>query len=133
MCGTSTHDGKDLPFDPRRAMLVRTIVLQRVFGSEIEPRHPPDDGLTVHANSHLSYLTSFDAKATPPKTPAFWDIVDANRAPEDAELADVLDEMGKPGSRGDAGSSPAVVPNSWGQSNHHSLDLVERHFLGQRS
>src|SRR5262249_23764392 len=27
---------------------------------------------------------------------AFWDIVDANRAPEDAELADVLDKMGNP-------------------------------------
>ncbi len=29
---------QDLPFDPRRAMLVRMIDLQRVFGSEIEPR-----------------------------------------------------------------------------------------------
>ena len=35
-------------------------------------------------------------KAPPPKTPAFWDIVDANRAPEDAELADILDKLGKP-------------------------------------
>ncbi len=29
---------RDLPFDPRRAMLVRTIDLERVFGSEIETR-----------------------------------------------------------------------------------------------
>jgi hypothetical protein len=29
---------QDLPFDPRCAMLVRMIDLQRVFGSEIEPR-----------------------------------------------------------------------------------------------
>jgi hypothetical protein len=41
-------------------------------------------------------LTSFDPKAPPPKTAAFWDIVDANRAPEDAELADALDAMGNP-------------------------------------
>ena len=41
-------------------------------------------------------LSGFDAKAPPPKTPAFWAIVDANRAPEDAELADVLDQIGKP-------------------------------------
>jgi hypothetical protein len=41
-------------------------------------------------------LTFFDAKAPPPKTAAFWDIVDANRSPEDAELADVLDRMGNP-------------------------------------
>jgi hypothetical protein len=31
-----------------------------------------------------------------PKTPAFWDIVNASYAPEDAELADVLDKMGNP-------------------------------------
>jgi hypothetical protein len=41
-------------------------------------------------------LTGFDPKAPPPKTAAFWDIVDANRAPEDAELADVLDVVGNP-------------------------------------
>ena len=32
----------------------------------------------------------------PPKTSAFWDIVDANRAPEDAELADALDKLDNP-------------------------------------
>lgn len=41
-------------------------------------------------------LASFDPKAPPPKTPAFWEIADASRAPEDAELADVLDKMGNP-------------------------------------
>jgi hypothetical protein len=41
-------------------------------------------------------LSGFDAKAPPPKTAAFWAIVDANRAPEDAELADVLDKLGNP-------------------------------------
>jgi hypothetical protein len=41
-------------------------------------------------------LSSFNPKAPPPKTPAFWDIVDASRAPEDAELADVIDKMGNP-------------------------------------
>ena len=38
-------------------------------------------------------LSGFDAKAPPPKTPAFWDIVNASQAPEDAELADVLDAL----------------------------------------
>jgi hypothetical protein len=41
-------------------------------------------------------LSGFNPKAPPPKTAAFWSIVDANRAPEDAELADVLDELGSP-------------------------------------
>jgi len=29
---------EDLPFDPRRAMMVRMIDLQRVFEAEMEPR-----------------------------------------------------------------------------------------------
>jgi hypothetical protein len=41
-------------------------------------------------------LSDFNAKAPPPKTAAFWDIVDANRAPEDSELADLLDKLGNP-------------------------------------
>jgi hypothetical protein len=51
-----------------------------------------------HVAAYLAELdvTSFDPKAPPTKTNAFWDIVDANHAPEDAELADVLDEMGRP-------------------------------------
>ena len=51
-----------------------------------------------HISAYLAELdlSDFDPKAPPPKTPAFWDIVDANRAPEDAELADVLDRMENP-------------------------------------
>ena len=49
--------------------------------------------------AHLAELdiSGFDPKAPPPKTPAFWDIVDANRTPEDAELADILDDLKNPG------------------------------------
>ena len=32
-------------------------------------------------------LSNFDAKAPPAKTQAFWEIADASRAPEDAEMA----------------------------------------------
>jgi hypothetical protein len=41
-------------------------------------------------------LSKFDAKAPPPKTEAWWAIVDSNRAPEEAELADVIDTLGNP-------------------------------------
>jgi hypothetical protein len=44
----------------------------------------------------LPSSTSAHAKAPPPKTPAFWAIVDANRAPEEGELADILDGLGNP-------------------------------------
>jgi hypothetical protein len=41
-------------------------------------------------------LSQFDPKAPPPKTPAFWAIVDANRAPEEAELTDLIEQLGNP-------------------------------------
>jgi hypothetical protein len=41
-------------------------------------------------------IRGFNAKAPPPKTPAFWAIVDANRAPEESELADLLDALDNP-------------------------------------
>ena len=51
-----------------------------------------------HVAAYLASLniSQFDPKAPPPKTAAFWDIVDANRSNEDAELADTLDRMGNP-------------------------------------
>jgi hypothetical protein len=38
----------------------------------------------------------FNPKAPPPKTEAWWAIVTSSMAPEDAELNDVLDAMGRP-------------------------------------
>jgi len=57
-----------------------------------------DNGGFGHVAALLAELelSLFNPKAPPPKTAAFWDIVDANRAPEDAELADVLDGLGNP-------------------------------------
>jgi hypothetical protein len=41
-------------------------------------------------------ISSFNPKAPPEKTQAFWEIVNANRAPEDDEMADALEELGRP-------------------------------------
>ena len=51
-----------------------------------------------HVAAYLNALdiSDFDPKAPPPRTPAFWDIVAASSAPEDAELADLLDALGNP-------------------------------------
>jgi hypothetical protein len=66
-----------------------------------------ENGGYGHVAAYLAKLdlSDFDPKAPPPKTAAFWDIVDASRAPEDAELADVLDGLGKP----DVGNSGAII------------------------
>jgi uncharacterized protein DUF5906 len=57
-----------------------------------------DAGGSAHVAAYLTELdiSTFDPKAPPPKTEAFWAIVDANRAPEDAELVEVLEKMGNP-------------------------------------
>jgi hypothetical protein len=41
-------------------------------------------------------LSKFNPRATPERTPAWWDIVNANRMGEDADLADCLDKLGNP-------------------------------------
>jgi hypothetical protein len=56
-----------------------------------------DRGLE-HVAAYLTEfdLSSFNPKAPPPKTSAFWDIVNVNLAPEEAELRDALDQLGGP-------------------------------------
>jgi Family of unknown function (DUF5906) len=51
-----------------------------------------------HVAAYLATLdvSAFDPKAPPPKTPVFWEIVGLNCAPEDAELADVIEALGNP-------------------------------------
>ena len=41
-------------------------------------------------------ISAFDPKAPPRKTEAFWEIVYASNAPEDADLADIIDLLGSP-------------------------------------
>ena len=59
-------------------------------------------GITIGGMRHVAAflmqrdISGFDPKAPPPKTPAFWAIVDANRASEESELADILDRLGNP-------------------------------------
>jgi hypothetical protein len=56
------------------------------------------DGGINHVVAYLASvdLSQFDPKAPPPKTPAWYEIVDANRSPEDAELDDILEALGRP-------------------------------------
>ena len=104
-CGviiTTNHktDGIYLPADDRRHFVAWSDCEKGDF--------PPEywnglwswykNGGYAHVAAFLSRLniSSFDPKAPPTKTPAFWEIADANRAPEDAELADVIDKLGNP-------------------------------------
>jgi hypothetical protein len=96
-------DGIYLPADDRRHYVAWSTLTKEDFCPEYWNKlwHWYDhDGGDRHVAAYLAGLdlsnTYFDAKAPPPKTAAFWAVVDANRAPEDAELADVLDALKNP-------------------------------------
>jgi hypothetical protein len=56
-------------------------------------------------------IIKFDPKAPPPKTAAFWEIVDAGQAPEEAEITDVLDALGNP----NVVTIEQLVAKAWGE------------------
>ena len=99
---TTNHkaDGIYLPADDRRHFVAWSDLTKEDF--------PPDYWKTLwdwyerggygHVATYLAELdiSAFNPKAPPPKTNAFWDIVDASRAPEEAELADAIDQLGNP-------------------------------------
>jgi phage/plasmid primase-like uncharacterized protein len=99
---TSNHktDGIFLPADDRRHF----VAWSELTKDDFSPGYWNDiwrwyaAGGNGHVAAYLATLdlSPFDPKAPPPKTEAFWAIVDASRAPEDAELADVLDSLGNP-------------------------------------
>jgi hypothetical protein len=93
-------DGIYLPADDRRHYVAWSDLRKEDFGPNYWKNLWGwyENGGYEHVAAYLSELdiSSFDPKAPPPKTAAFWDIVDANRAPEDAELADLLDKMKNP-------------------------------------
>ena len=99
---TTNHktDGVYLPADDRRHFVGWSDLAKENFDQDYWNSlwRWYDQGGAEHVAAYLAELNlaSFDAKAPPPKTRAFWDIVNASRAPEDAELQDVLDELRNP-------------------------------------
>jgi hypothetical protein len=88
------------------------------------------DGGFEHVAAYLTELdiSEFDPKAPPPKTPAFWEIVNVNQAPEDAELADVLDELGNP----DAVTAAELIAAAKGGISEWLMDRRNRRALPHR-
>jgi hypothetical protein len=99
---TTNHksDGIFLPPDDRRHFVAWTNLTKEEFDASYWSSlwNWYASGGFSHVAAYLRELdiSEFDPKAPPPKTPAFWDIVNANRPPEDGELADVLDALGNP-------------------------------------
>jgi hypothetical protein len=83
-----------------------------------------------HVSAHLAELDliGFNPKAPPPKTAAWWDIVDASRAPEDGELADVIDALGNP----DALTLVHLMAKATGDTQEWLLDRKNRRKIPYR-
>lgn len=105
VCGvvmTTNHKtaGLYLPADDRRHYVAWSSLTKEEFSQDYWQKLWKwyADGGVRHVAAYLAEvdLSKFDPKAPPPQTPAFFDIVDANRSPEDAELADALDKLGNP-------------------------------------
>jgi hypothetical protein len=105
VCGvviTSNHktDGIYLPADDRRHYVAWSDARREDFSAEYWTSlyRWYEAGGKNNVVAYLSQLdlSGFDAKAPPPKTDAFWAIVSASRAPEDAEMADTLDKLAYP-------------------------------------
>jgi hypothetical protein len=99
---TTNHktDGLYLPADDRRHYVAWSDYRKEDFAPEYWNALWGfyADGGFAHVTAYLSELdlSGFDPKAPPPKTPAFWQIVSVNAAPEDAGLMDILDKLGPP-------------------------------------
>jgi hypothetical protein len=96
---TSNHKtgGLYLPADDRRHFVAWSSLTKEDFTSEYWTGLYKwfGDGGTEHVAHYLQTLdiSDFDPKAPPPKTTAWWEIVNASRAPEDGEMSDALEKL----------------------------------------
>ena len=99
---TTNHktDGIFLPADDRRHYVAWSDAQKEDFTNKYWNRiwQYYEEGGYAYVAHHLATLdlSEFDAKAPPPKTEAFWEIVNASHMPETAELADALDKLERP-------------------------------------
>ena len=102
VCGviiTTNHksDGIHLPPDDRRHFVAWSEVDKSEFDADYWVdfyRWYEQGGMQIvaHYLQNLD-LSNFNPKAPPPQTDAFFEIVNASRTPEDAEMADALDTL----------------------------------------
>jgi hypothetical protein len=99
---TTNHktNGIYLPSDDRRHFVAWSNLTKADFNAEywtgLYAWYDNGGNEAIAAYLHDLDLSDFNPKTPPPKTQAWWEIVDASRSPEDAELADALDQLERP-------------------------------------
>jgi len=132
---TTNHknDGIYLPSDDRRHYVAWSTIKKEAFAAgyfERFWRWLLHEGGAGHVAAYLAErdLSKFDPHAPPPLTPAFYDIVNAARSPEDAQLADALDELTHP----DICSLETVATSKTGAAMEWLHELRSRRALPHR-
>jgi hypothetical protein len=131
---TTNHksDGIYLPADDRRHFVAWSDLTKETFPEAYWNKLWSwyNSGGDRHAAAYLTTLdlAAFDPKKPPPKTQAFWDIVHASSAPEDAELADVLDQLGNP----DAATLSQIANRAEGEFGEWIRDRKNRRAIPHR-
>jgi hypothetical protein len=99
---TTNHKvgGIYLPPDDRRHFVLWSNVEPPAFGADYWLRYWArlEEGGRDAVAAHLKALdlNGFNPKAEPPKTQAFWEMVNAMRSEEESEMADVIEGLGSP-------------------------------------
>jgi hypothetical protein len=93
--------GVYLPADDRRTYVAWSNLEKEAFTEDYWKKlwawYNEQDGIRKVAAFLCCYdLSLFNAKAPPPRTPAFYEIVASGVAPEEIELADLIERMGNP-------------------------------------
>jgi Family of unknown function (DUF5906) len=131
---TTNHrtDGLFLPDNDRRHYIAWSDCTKSDFSTNYwnELWRYYDEGGFAHVAAYLANhdISGFDPKAPPPKTAAFWEIANINQAPEDAELADVIDAMGQP----DALTPKQLQAKATGATGEWLLERKSRRTLPHR-
>jgi hypothetical protein len=140
---TTNHktDGVYLPNDDRRHLVAWSECTREKFPKKYwneRWRWLLHEGGAGHVAAYLAQrdLSNFDPCAVPRQTTAFFEIVNASQAPEDAELADALDDLerdkqGKP-KRPDICTLYAIAATPRGATLEWLLDRKRRRSIPYR-
>jgi hypothetical protein len=131
---TTNHktDGVYLPNDDRRHLVAWSDCTKGEFTAEFwtERFRWMEQGGASHVAAYLAQrdLSAFNPGAVPRQTTAFFEIVNVNRAPEDDEIADALDELDEP----DICSLVSIVKTNRGAALEWLLDRKRRRSIPYR-
>jgi hypothetical protein len=136
---TTNHktDGVYLPSDDRRHLMAWSNCTKEQFSVDYFNRlwhWLQHEGGNGHVAAFLMQrdLSRFNPCGLPKQTAAFFDIVNASQAPEDAELADVLDEIGNGQGRPNVCSLLVLAASTQGAMLEWLLDRRHRRSIPHR-